>query len=79
MSTINEENKKNNVREIIEEAIDKAMATPEDDNSKRFYEELLQFIETHPFHNPDAKKLAEELDKMTGSNTNSETRGGKSK
>ena len=79
MSTINEENKKNNVREIIEEAIDKAMATPDDDKSKEFYKELLQFIETYPFHNPDAKKMAEELDKMTGSNTDSETIGGKSK
>ena len=78
MSTINEENKKNNVREIIEEAIDKAMATPDDDKSKEFYKELLQFIETYPFHNPDAKKMAEELDKMTSS-TDSETRGGKSK
>ena len=78
MSTINEENKKNNVREIIEEAIDKAMATPDDDKSKKFYEELLKFIETYP-HNPDAKEMAEELDKMTSSSADSETRGGKSK
>ena len=79
MSTINQDNGEKTISQIIEEAIDKAIATP-DEKSKKFYEELLQFIEADPFHKPDAKELAAELNKTTGSSsTDSETIGGKSK
>lgn len=78
MSTINQDNEGKKISQIINEAIDKAIATP-GDNSKKFYEELLKFIEAYPSREPDAKKLAAELEKITDSSTDSETMGGKSK